>query len=585
MKGNESRWRLAIPPAPPPWSQDKALLLFTIILIIVRLWLVTVFELLTSWTPHDDYLFISMAKSLLAGDWLGSYSEMTLIKGVGFPLFIALAHLLGIPLLVAGQLMYSLAAWVAFLSLRWFCRNRWLSAFLFAALLFNPFMYNYPMAGHVLREPFAISLITLCFSCLIGLSCRAARWLAGGRGLPQTMLWSAAFGLTATWLWYTREEGIWLLPPLTLGLLLFFLARGEEEDCRFLIRRLLRRLALLVPPLLIFCLATFLIAWKNHHYYGVWIINELKSKEFVSAYGGLMNIDSGTFPAYVPVRVRTLQAAFAVSPTLRELEPRFLAIRSHWPPSFFIWTLRAMAHESGKITSLPQALAFYRQVGDELAAACQDGRLSCLNRRPSLQPPWHSWYNRRIIPEFTGLFAWAVGFDHLQDLPKRFEHDRSTFLNKTVYDDFRFVTQEKLVPTVSPPYFNYPDYYQHLRVVKTDILNNIAGFYPVLMPYLFAVACCLHLFFLGRDIIRRRLSLMSLWGLALFGGLVSLLAVLTYVKITLWPVARTIYPAYALVLLYVVWMLAGGLQGHTFFSKIGEFFPSGFWRRRRFLLF
>ncbi|HAZ06313.1 MAG TPA: hypothetical protein DCY58_08890, partial [Acetobacterium sp.] len=37
---------------------------------------------------HDDRLMINMANSLIQGEWLGSYSEKTLVKGLFFPLFL-----------------------------------------------------------------------------------------------------------------------------------------------------------------------------------------------------------------------------------------------------------------------------------------------------------------------------------------------------------------------------------------------------------------------------------------------------------------------------------------------------------------
>jgi hypothetical protein len=39
--------------------------------------------------------------------------------------------------------------------------------------------------------------------------------------------------------------------------------------------------------------------------------------------------------------------------------------------------------------------------------------------------------------------------------------------------------------------------------------------------------------------------------LVLLGGLISLVSVLTFVKITLWPITRPLFSAYPLVLLYI----------------------------------
>jgi hypothetical protein len=51
-------------------------------------------------------LFASLAASLATGNWLGPYNNRTLIKGVGYPLWIASNYLLGVPLLLAQNLLY-----------------------------------------------------------------------------------------------------------------------------------------------------------------------------------------------------------------------------------------------------------------------------------------------------------------------------------------------------------------------------------------------------------------------------------------------------------------------------------------------
>ena len=50
---------------------------------------------------HDDALFVRLATHVAAGDWLGPYDQLTLAKGAGYPVFIALAWLAGIPLKLA----------------------------------------------------------------------------------------------------------------------------------------------------------------------------------------------------------------------------------------------------------------------------------------------------------------------------------------------------------------------------------------------------------------------------------------------------------------------------------------------------
>ena len=86
-------------------SQDRLLTWWMIVLIIIKLWLVEALDFVATYTPHDDYLFVRLAKSILNGEWLGPYDQLTLVKGPVYPLFLAVAHHTGLPLLFVQQLL------------------------------------------------------------------------------------------------------------------------------------------------------------------------------------------------------------------------------------------------------------------------------------------------------------------------------------------------------------------------------------------------------------------------------------------------------------------------------------------------
>src|SRR5262245_24907998 len=71
-------------------------------LALLKLWFVAAQPLTAvagAW--HDDRLFVWLAERIVHGEWLGDYSNLTLAKGCGYPLFIAGAFRLGIPLPMA----------------------------------------------------------------------------------------------------------------------------------------------------------------------------------------------------------------------------------------------------------------------------------------------------------------------------------------------------------------------------------------------------------------------------------------------------------------------------------------------------
>ena len=71
-----------------------AVLLF---LAAVRIWLACHTNYAAVPTgPYDEELQVSLGLSLAAGQWLGAYNQYTLIKGIVYPLFLALCVKLGI---------------------------------------------------------------------------------------------------------------------------------------------------------------------------------------------------------------------------------------------------------------------------------------------------------------------------------------------------------------------------------------------------------------------------------------------------------------------------------------------------------
>src|SRR4051812_33972184 len=54
--------------------------------------------------PHDDSLYIKLGNYLAQARWLGPYDQFTLMKGPGYPLFLAAANWFQVPIAWAHAL-------------------------------------------------------------------------------------------------------------------------------------------------------------------------------------------------------------------------------------------------------------------------------------------------------------------------------------------------------------------------------------------------------------------------------------------------------------------------------------------------
>lgn len=525
---------------------DKWLIVWMVVLVLIRIWLVQAQDLIATSTPHDDYLFIRLARNILDGEWLGPYDQFTLIKGPGFPLFIAAAHIAGIPLMLAEHLLYSLFCVITVLAIKPLFQVRWPLMAIFVFLLFNPFMYLYPATGRVFRFSITMPLVLAVFASGVGLVTRASGTFF------RKFCWASLFGSCFTYLWFTREEGIWMLPAILLLALYFLVVDNNQGKKEYL-----HRISCLVWVLLIFIGAKSLLEAVNNRYYGAPVIVELKTSQFQSALGGLMAIDGLGSTKFVPVSWRAQKAGFEVSQCFKELEACLPEHKKKAKQlnSFYIWLFRDMVKKSGHAETLPEALEFYDSIGRELAEACSDGRLNCLDRKPTIRPVWKQEYNALLPAALWEVFHKATSFNRLRMERNDFRKWTTTAQANQVRD-FRFVTLEHLTPGHKHHIEGYPKFYKGLIKIKFGILSAISSLYRSTAPYLFSIAIIFNLMLLRAALAEKRSLFYPFIGFIIMTGIVSLVAILSYIKITLWPINRPLMAAYMLVLFYISLMIS-----------------------------
>ncbi len=525
-------------------SQDHVLKWWMIVLITIKLWLVDAQDLLATYTPHDDYLFVRLAKSILNGEWLGPYDQVTLVKGPGYPLFLAFAHHTGLPLLLVQQLLYGLICVLAIVAIKPLIKMRWPLMIIFFFLLFNPFTYAYPGTGRAFRFGLSMPLVLALFSCICGALVRV------NRSQVKVLLWTTLTGLVFGYLWFTREEGIWLLPSMALfGLYFLVVDRG------FRFSTILVRSLHLIWIVAIFAGYQSGFSYLNQKYYGAPIIVELKSPEFEAAFGGLMNINGQNSSRYIPVSTQSKLDAYRVSPTFRELKPYFEEADkgARWPDSFYIWSFRDIVIRSGHSDSLTDSLEFYGKMGEEIRLACEAGTVECLDRKPSIKPIWKGEYFNLVPEYFWEIFQQAFTFSFFNADENEYAKNLSNGTDEMV-KDYRFVTRESLAPRSRVEMDSYPKQSWKVKIERFRIFTDLAYGYKAVIGVLFWLAVVAHLFFALQSILRKTFRFELVSGCIVFGGVLSLVSVLTYVKITIWPITRPLVSAYPLILLYISMM-------------------------------
>jgi len=477
--------------------------------------------------PWDDRLFLQLATSLLNGDWLGPYNRLTLAKGPLYPLFMASASLLHLPLITAQNLAYVAACACLVRALRPLNAPVWSRAILLLALIACPLLSDSGSFVRAWRQSLWPSLVLFSVAGTVGLALRENdRW-------PGQAKWALLAGGAVGAMWLEREEAVWTLPMLVLPLLLAawrarHLAGGWIRWCW------------LLAPLPVALLVIELAAAQNYRAYRFWGVVEFRDAAFVSAYSALCRVEPVAAPSRrVPVTRAARERIYAVSPAFASLRHEiedgigaaFMkvtqdntgipATEHEIGGGWMMWTLRDAVANTGQATSAPAARAFYRQLAREVNAACDDGRLPALPRRHSLMPPWHWAYLPAVGAGAKISWAQIVGYHLSVDpMPSLGSPEDLAWVAR--------VTHERISP-VDPanPELRRPARLAILRILVTG--------YGAAVPWLLPAALLAWIALSARALYRREWRWPLILAAALALGIIGNGAVVALVNATSWP--------------------------------------------------
>lgn len=356
----------------------------------------------------DDALFVRHARLILSGQWLGEYTQVTLAKGPGFPIWLALMAGLGIPALLAQAMFYAGAALLVVRGLsRWITSEFTLFA-LWLLLLLNPALYDTGTL-RILRE----GVYTPTLLLILGLVLWWVRWLPERPG--RRALLAAGLGLALGFFHLTREESIWIAPFLLGCLLLRAAALWRDGGWRAEGVALLACLAAALTPVLA-------VSAMNARAYGFFGTVEFRDRAFLSAYASLARVAPDEASLIVLPRALWPEV-FAASPAAAELRDYFETDRGRdyqeagcavygiapcdgeFRAGWFMWALRDATFKAGPYTRPASIQEFHARLSAELDAACAVGTLRCQPKTAGLAPRFRPEYLAPTLDAARRLIA------------------------------------------------------------------------------------------------------------------------------------------------------------------------------------
>jgi hypothetical protein len=517
-----------------------------LVLVLLKLWLVQYQEVTAKGVAqHDDALFVRGAHHLVNGEWLGPYDNKTLVKGPGYPIWLAFVHLAGVPLLVAQQLLYA-AACVLVVRALWphRLRREFLLA-IFFVLLFNPSTYSV-QSWYVIRFTIYQSLTLMLVGGCIGM------WVRRGYSLPRLAAWGALTGITFGAFWLTREEGIWILPVVVPILLMTGIAIWRER-----LPRIRSRLLLCATPVALLLLSTWTVSAVNYMYYGAFCVTDTKAPAFEAAVGALHRIEHEEWRRYVLFPAEARHRLYEVSPAFAELRPYLEGPLKGWAGKLpvqgkriddyvgtWIWALRDAIAMAGYDDSAAEFLGYCRRLAREVNEAANRGRIAAGPPHATQVPPWRREYLPHVLDSVRKTLFALVRY-------KGFSLGGGYSLgSQEQLSLFRDICDERIAP-VKGEGLSVAGWRRPLWTWKAGVLSKLGWMYRVFTPLAAGGgAVCLVLAAMV-GLLRWRVRWMWIVSLALLGAAGARLAMLAYIDVSLFPAVHLGYlaPAHPLLLL------------------------------------
>jgi hypothetical protein len=334
---------------------------------------------------YDDALYWGNAYQIMNGHWLGTYTQMTLAKGSGFPLFLVANSVLGIPVTLSISLLYLFACGLITNTLRDLGLNKYLVLIIFVVILFHPEL----LPTIIIRDTIYPALSLIILSGMIKLVLAP---LPQDRQLARVVPYGLVFGF----FWLTREDGIWIVPGL---LFLLFIKILQLKNQHLPIKDIFYRFTCFSLAATAF---VSLIALINYHNYGKFEVVDFKGTAFSQAVKSLNSVDVGEDLPYLPVSRDKRREIYKVSPSFLQLKDYLednakaressSCIYFSWTcgdiaGAWFVWVLRDAVASIGYYDSPMRAAQFYNNITKEIEVACDIGIIKCkMNNLIPLMP-------------------------------------------------------------------------------------------------------------------------------------------------------------------------------------------------------
>lgn len=339
-------------------------------------------------TMHDDLLQVRLADRILSGQWLGDWEVLILLKGPGYPLFLALSNVLAVPPTIAQQAVYLLGAVLAAAALSRLSGTAWTGRMTIIVLALSPVMLGFP-ASRVYRDALVAAMALLA----VGLALQIVAFPRATRRaeIARVTALAVAVGVVIGLLQITRADTQWVL--LSVGLVIIcsvvptraavdapsLPAAGGSPAAAWAGRHLGALLAVgaIILVLMVSALPSMIVSGINGARYGIAVVDLFSGGGLAQAWRAWVRVEPHSPDPLLPLSPERRAAVYAISPSAALLEPALTASPQAGYGSGYASLALAESGAEPARGSGRSYDALFTAVAQDIAAACADGRLRC----------------------------------------------------------------------------------------------------------------------------------------------------------------------------------------------------------------
>lgn len=398
------------------FKKYKKFIIFAFVLILIKQILVGSLPIFAIGKGNcDDQLMVLMETNLLQFKWLGDFNSLTFVKGMFFPLFLAISATIGISYINMVTLLYSLACLLFMYSIKDIIKNKYAFYIIFAVLLFNPITYDLEVIQRVYRNSLTPIQVLFIFSTMFLL------FQNRKNNNKTNWLWSILNGINLACFWNTREDAIWILPMVIVYTLIMIIEYIILNKNKFRINKII----LFIMPFIILFGVNTTISLINYKVYGVYNRVDVSSSSFADAIQAIYSVPTEKDIEYTSVTKEKLEKIYEISPSMNSIKESLTSeiegfdingriLDGEIEDGWFWWALRYAAEREGYFQNAKKSSLFFKNVTTEIKEAQRKGLIGKQTTMPSaLMSPWRKGYFSKLLKALGNIIIYTNSFENV----------------------------------------------------------------------------------------------------------------------------------------------------------------------------